>query len=332
MTNDTSTVAGALQECIDHLEDNLAAKGVTASYAPSTGMIGLIDEILNIPTCSCYHIEFSKDSYVAVGGSATLEVYLQSNYAPLGGATVTVTGSDSSLYTGITDNNGRAIVTVPVNSDTTFTATYNNVTDTCTVTVGPSYLFYDACDSASGLSNYGSSIQMYKGSGTGTISYNSTQNSYYITGNDGYAIIIPIIPMENLDNYKLTFQYKHQSTGAFCQPSVFVYDKNVSSYPTVYGVRHRGDKIINCQKFANNVDTSANQVTVSDASNQWFTLEMTKNGTNLSFKIKNSSDAVIYDKTYNSESLNATACALGMWTEQGQSYGWYMKEIKAESL
>ena len=71
MTNDTSTVAGALQECIDHLEDNLAAKGVTASYAPSTGMIGLIDEILNIPTGSCYHIEFSEDSYVAVGGSAT---------------------------------------------------------------------------------------------------------------------------------------------------------------------------------------------------------------------------------------------------------------------
>jgi hypothetical protein len=238
-----------------------------------------------------------------------------------------------SFNSGITDNNGVATVTVSnISGDTSFTASYSNVSDTCTVTVGPSYLFYDACDSASGLSNYSSSINIYKNSGTGTISYNSTQNSYYITGNNGYAIIIPIIPMENLDNYKLTFQYKHQSIGAYCQPSVYVYDKNVSSYPTVYGVRHRGDKIINCQKFVNNGDTGANQVTVSDASNQWFTLEMTKSGTNLSFKIKNSSDAVIYDKTYNSESLNATACAFGMWTERGQSYGWYVKEIKAESL
>ena len=36
-----------------------------------------------------------------------------------------------------------ATVTVSVNSETTFTASYSNVTDTCTVTVGPSYLFYD---------------------------------------------------------------------------------------------------------------------------------------------------------------------------------------------
>ena len=144
MVNDTSTVAGALQECIDHLEDNLAAKGVTASYAPSTGMIGLIDEILNIQTGgSCYHIEFSEASYVAVGGSATLEVMLQSNYAPLSGATVTVTGSDSSLYTGITNSNGVANVTVEnVSGTVNFTCSYQNVSATCVVN-GSSYLFRD---------------------------------------------------------------------------------------------------------------------------------------------------------------------------------------------
>lgn len=200
MTNDTSTVAGALQECIDHLEDNLAAKGVTASYAPSTGMIGLIDEILNIPTGSCYHIEFSKDSYVAVGGSATLEVYLQSNYAPLSGATVTVTGSDSSVYTGITDNTGVATVTVSVNSETTFTASYSNVSDTCIVTV--SRIIYqpalDGTEAITSINSYTPTIsnnELVSGCGYLSNGWDNTIDweltfEYYVTGdNNGYLVI-----------------------------------------------------------------------------------------------------------------------------------------------
>ena len=331
MVNDTTTLNGALQELGETMAANLTQQGVTSSS--SEGLTTLAGKILDIQTGggSCYKIEFSEDSYTAVGGSATLEIYLQENYQPKSGATVTVTGSDSSLYSSITNSSGIATVTVTVNSDTTFTASYSNVSANCTVTV-PTYLFYDDCSSASGLSNYGASITVYRGSGTGSISYDSQNNAYHITGYNGYAIIIPITPMENFDNYKMTFQYKHQSTGAYCQPSVYVYDKNVTSYPTVYGVRHRGDKIINCQKFVNNGDTGANQLTVSDVSNQWFTLEMTKSGTNLTFKIKNSSNSTIYDVNYSTESLNATACSFGMWTERGQSYGWYVKEMKVESL
>ena len=82
---------------------------------------------------SCYHIEFSESSYTAVGGSATLEIFLQENYQPKSGATVTVTGSDNSLYTGITNNDGIASINVNVSAQTTFTCTYNNVSDTATV-------------------------------------------------------------------------------------------------------------------------------------------------------------------------------------------------------
>ena len=133
MTNDTSTLNGALQELGETMASNLQAKGVTASA--SDGLTTLAGKILTIPAGSCYHIEFSEDSYTAVGGSATLEIMLQENYAPKSGATVTVTGSDSSLYTGITDSNGLASVTVTnISAETTFTATYSNVSDTCTVT------------------------------------------------------------------------------------------------------------------------------------------------------------------------------------------------------
>ena len=133
---------GALQELGETMAANLTQQGVTSSA--SEGLTTLAGKILDIQTGggSCYHIEFSESSYTAVGGSATLEIFLQENYQPKSGATVTVTGSDNSLYTGITNNEGIAQVTVSVSAETTFTCSYSNVTDTCTVTV-PTYLFYD---------------------------------------------------------------------------------------------------------------------------------------------------------------------------------------------
>lgn len=49
MVNDTTTLNGSLQECIDRLETNLQAMGVSdAEFDSSTGILGLIDEIPNI--------------------------------------------------------------------------------------------------------------------------------------------------------------------------------------------------------------------------------------------------------------------------------------------
>ena len=149
MSNDLSTLSGALLEMKDELIYQLGQKGVTASYSSTDGLLGLIGKIADIQTGgggSCYHIEFSEASYVAVGGSATLEVYLQSNYAPLANATVTVTGSDSSLYTGITNSNGVAeVIVTNVTGTVTFTCSYSNVTDTCTVTTS-SVIYQPALD------------------------------------------------------------------------------------------------------------------------------------------------------------------------------------------
>lgn len=49
MVNDTTTLNGSLQECIDRLETNLQAMGVSdAEFDSETGILGLIDEIPNI--------------------------------------------------------------------------------------------------------------------------------------------------------------------------------------------------------------------------------------------------------------------------------------------
>ena len=211
MSNDTSTLSGALLEMKDQLIYELGQKGVTASYDSSTGLLGLIGRISDIQTGgSCYHIEFSESSYTAVGGSATLEVYLQSNYQPLSGATVTVTGSDSSLYTGITNSQGLAEITVyNITGTVTFTASYSNVTDTCTV-IGESYLFYDACDSSAGLTNYGTSI-LLEGGSNATMTYDSAENAYKITTPDTKSKCIPIDVLTDVDNFKFEADIKSVS-------------------------------------------------------------------------------------------------------------------------
>lgn len=180
MVNDTTTLNGALAELGETMAANLTQQGVTSSA--SEGLTTLAGKILDIQTGggSCYHIEFSEDSYVATGGTATLEIMLQENYAPKSGATVTVTGSDSSLYTGITDSTGLATVTVSVSSTTTFTCSYSNVSDTATVTVSQ-YIFYDdaSVDNSSQYTSY--SIQ--NTSGKVNIAWNSTEQAYAITNN-----------------------------------------------------------------------------------------------------------------------------------------------------
>lgn len=183
MTNDLSTLSGALLEMKDQLIYELGQKGVTASYSSSDGLLGLIGKISEIQTGggSCYHIEFSEASYTAVGGSATLEIYLQENYQPKANATVTVTGSDSSSYTCITNSSGIAIVTVSnISAETTFTATYSNVSDICTVTVSQ-FIFYD--DATTDNSSQYTSYAIQSTNGKVNIAWNSTEQAYVITNN-----------------------------------------------------------------------------------------------------------------------------------------------------
>jgi len=133
MTNDTTTLNGSLLEMKDQLIYELGQKGVTATYSSSTGLLGLISKIRDIHG---YKIDFNESSYTATGGSATISCTLYEDYVLKSGATVTFTGSNSSSYSGITNNSGVASVTVSnLSSDTSFTCHYSNVSDTCTVTV-----------------------------------------------------------------------------------------------------------------------------------------------------------------------------------------------------
>ena len=283
-----------------------------------------------------YSLAFSQSSYAASGGSATLELTLTDNSVPVSGATISISGSDSSSYSCITNSSGVGTVTVSnVSSETTFTASYQGATDTCTVTVGPSYLFYDDCTSSSGLSNYGSSISIWKtNTATANISYDSTENAYLLKGSGNYNAIIPITAVSNLDNYVMTFKAKHKVNSPYSQPSYFNYDTNTPTQPTSYGVRYLGDGRIMCDTFTSTNDTSSNTVTgkTSGIASEYFTYKITKQGTSLHFEIERANSTNIYNKTM-SVANNYKGIAFGLATESGESNSsYYIKEIKIEAL
>jgi len=83
-----------------------------------------------------YSIAFGQSSYTATGGACTISCTLLDNGSPVSGATVTVTGSDSSLYSSITNQSGVAVFNLTnLTTTITCTCTYANVSATCTVIV-----------------------------------------------------------------------------------------------------------------------------------------------------------------------------------------------------
>ena len=321
MTNDTNTLNGALQELGETMAANLVTKGVQASA--SDGLTTLAGKILTIPSGgSCYHIEFSEDSYTAVGGTATLEILLQENYAPKTGATVTVSGSDSSLYTGLTNNEGIAQVTVNnVSGTVTFTGSYNNVSAQCTVIVGSQVLFYDACDSTYKSSEYGTIIKVSSSTTTNYTAYDSTNNCYKTRANGDWGVL-PITALASADNYKIEATFKRPSTNAMYQGG-FSFANPTNPNGTCWVVRMRGDgKIDYLQR-----DKTETTVTTGLGS-AWIRMELTVQGQSIGIKVYNG-DTLVANTTATNPLSNTV---IGLHLLGGSSYGFYVKEIKAESL
>ena len=206
MTNDLSTLSGALLEMKDQLIYELGQKGVTASYDSSTGLLGLIGEISNIQTGggSCYHIEFDQASY-STTGSVTVSVTVLKNYSACVGETVTFTSSTSTTTTATTDSNGVATATISFSGSTTLTASIGGVSDTATVTV-QQYLFYDDC-SVDNTSNWSSSnAYAYWESGPGTAHTLTFDTDHYVFSHSVGSFLGLQLPnlSTSLDNYVLT--------------------------------------------------------------------------------------------------------------------------------
>ena len=327
MVNDTTTLNGALQELGETLADNLVAKGVSASA--SDGLTTLANKVLDIQTGggSCYHIEFSSDSYTTVGGAVTLECTLQQNYAPLPNVTVSLSDG-SSVYSSITNSSGVATFSLTgLTTSATYTASYQNVTDTCTVTVGPSYLFYDACDSSSGLSNYGTPVGVGSTISTNYTSYNSTENAYDVRTNGDWGMI-PITAMTGQDNYKISMLVKTKGThGANRGGFGFLASDSTNVFPCW---KIEGNGACNYTLKQGSSEPNTKVCDTTSPSSNWYKIEVSKQGTSYTCKVYNSSDTLLGTHTTTVDLGSSVRC--GLYRVGGSSYGAYVKEIIAEPI
>lgn len=117
----------------------------------------------------------------------------------------------SSLNSSITNQNGIATFNLTgLSTSATYTCTYQNVSDTCTVTVS-NYLFYDDCTSVDGLSSYGNGLSL-RDYATTTLSYDSTMNAYKVTNSARGCGMIPITVLNGKNNFKFEFDL-YSNTG-----------------------------------------------------------------------------------------------------------------------
>ena len=120
----------------------------------------------------------ASNPYMMTGETTDLTITLKNGLGePLPNKTVTVTGTDSSSYSGITNSNGVfALYNISVSADTTFTATYSNVSATVKVEY---CTFVDYAVTGNANSNYsvGSAITKTVGQNYTTLSTDSANSS-----------------------------------------------------------------------------------------------------------------------------------------------------------
>ena len=289
----------------------------TAVYQDSTS------PVVSVSVNHSYSLAFSQATYTASGGSVTLECTLLEDNVAKTGASVTVTGSDGSVYNGITNSNGVASVTVTgIIADTTFTATYSNVTDTCTVT-SSSYIV-DISGMTDQSNEFGTILNFRStgSAGSGSMSYDST-NHYYVfaSTNTGQERFIPITALTGLNNFKLTFEAQVVTT------HLFGFGEFVGSTNT------------NCSVF---IGTDTNKFTKHQGSDiqiasgatqaTWYSFTVTVDSTGYYVTIKDLNDNVKVDN-YRCTISNSNTTQYGFtWGWQGTSQRFYLRNIKAEAL
>lgn len=294
----------------------------SASYQTSTS------NSVSVTVNHSYSLAFSQATYTASGGSATLECTLLEDNVAKSGASITVTGTDSSTYTATTNSSGVASVTVTgISASTVFTATYQGATATCTVTV-QTYLLYDDCSSSSGLSNYGSSV-VFERNSTNTLAFNTDE--YLLSGSTCCFSGREVLAMQGVDDGRLRIKFKMNTTSnaAYNQFCIFCTDQTLpqSSYP--YGTRVRNDKKFQYFTIGNESTIYTHSVAYST---DWFYLEAIKEGTSWTIKLYDSSLTQLATDTRTLSSMSNPNWYFALLTDKGTNYSIHIKEVLAEAL
>ena len=206
---------------------------------------------------------------------------------------------------------------------------------------GSTTLFEDACNSASGLSNYGSLVSLESSGTSANLEYDSTENAYAITSLSSGIKCYPITALNGLDNLKLSFDFKLPSTtnnfGLGIAPII------ASTHTGVGMFLNKGsggrESTIHIDK--NNSETYWGDIqTVSNFdTSQYYTLELSVENDTATFTLYNYDSTLLRTYSHTLSSVTTDYNTLAN-RDYGITVGWnnnsnvkmYVKNIKAESL
>ena len=208
-------------------------------------------------------------------------------------------------------------------ADTTFTCSYGNVSDVCTVTVGPSYLFYDDAST--------SRISEYSTQGRQTITYDS--NGYYTI-----ALTSQSCPNVKINSFTAPNKVKisldmYIQSGSNAQPKIYLFDESNNKG---YGLRvTQNNSRWNLQTITSYTDCGNNlkETSLTISKTTWYTLEVIIDNNDLTGNIYNSGGTLLETIT-SSGSLNLSST--GNYVAIGSNYTsdtiLRVKNIKVEAL
>lgn len=118
--------------CTIYVPQGSLSTYTSAQYYPSSSTYNYVEYSLSHD----YAIEFGESSYETCDGSCTVSATLTDDNIAVSGETVSLTGTGSTL-TATTDSNGVATFNLSsISEDKTLTVTFDEVSDTATLTYG----------------------------------------------------------------------------------------------------------------------------------------------------------------------------------------------------
>lgn len=194
-------------------------------------------------------------------------------------------------------------------------------------------MFYDACNSSSGLSNYGNSVLIRGSNAVASLEYDTAENCYALSGVGNYHAMIPIPSLDDEDDYYIEMEIKAEST----RFRILGFYLDNRSDTTSYGMDMAlsvYDKHIHSRQYRVSSDgTEANSSTSNTiTANTWFKLRMTVNGPSLTGTLYQLDGTQIVTQT-NTLSVSNKQMGLFIFCENGStdSKG-YIRNIVADSL
>lgn len=197
------------------------------------------------------HISVSATNPYLVSGETTdLVVSLVNVFgSPLSGKTVTLTDG-TSVYNGITDNNGTYTKTgVSVSGDTTFTATYSSVSATCKVEY---CLFVDYATTSNHNDNWDGLTYMSRGTDGTTINNTGSgtlferikiNNSTFPFSNGDFTVTLNILSVTGSDNRLRVIGATTCSGEPYAQVDYTLLSTSIGEFKMVYDSTNHTVKI-----------------------------------------------------------------------------------------